>query len=108
MALVEAAAVPTNEMLTGASPLNSLKSRHWSNEFTCPHGGFLPPHLWHVVRPTRMSCLYGTPMIATLPVTRHISLHTSSSLPGGICSRTSAHRTTSNLLSSKSSRLASP
>src|ERR1035437_2064268 len=97
---------PTKDDAPMLSPGNSLASRRSSKRFTWPHGGFLRPQDRHVVRPSRVSCLYGTPMItswrASLPISRHACT------TFGMCSKTSAQKTQSKESSENCNLVASP
>jgi hypothetical protein len=78
------------------------------NVFTCPHGGFFPPHAEQVVRPTRVSWRYGTPIRRLALVTRASSPQTIARCFAGICSKTSAQNTKSNARSGNGSFSAVP
>src|SRR5664280_1412312 len=97
---------PTKDNALMPSPGKSLARRRSSNRLMCPQGGFGFLHCWQVVRPTRVSCLYGTPMTTSCRATRAISRQASSK--AGIRSNTFAQKTQSNDESGKSSRVASP
>src|ERR1019366_5453058 len=77
-----------------ARPAPAGGRRCSSNRLMCPQGGFGFLHCWQVVRPTRVSCLYGTPMTTSCRATRAISRQASSK--AAICSNTSAQKTQSN------------
>src|SRR5664280_1135111 len=97
---------PTKDNALMPSPGKSLARRRSSNRLMCPQGGFGFLHCWQVVWPTRVSCLYGTPMTTSCRATRAISRQASSK--AGIRSNTFAQKTQSNDESGKSSRVASP
>src|SRR5215472_17187494 len=104
--LVNSALVPTNDLEITFNPENMFKSRSSVNEFTCPQGGLVFPQEEQVVRPTRVSCWNGTPIIISCLATRMISLH--AVCTAGMCSNTSAQNTQSNELSETSSFVTSP
>ncbi len=81
-------------------------SRGSSKVFTCAHGGFRLPHSWQVVRPTLVSCRYGTPITISCRATRAISRQARST--SGMCSRTSAQNTQSKDESGNCSLVTSP
>src|SRR5664280_2173270 len=85
---------PTNDFAFSSSCGKSSMSRGSSKVFTCAHGGFRLPHSWQVVRPTLVSCRYGTPITISCRATRAISRQARST--SGMCSRTSAQNTQSN------------
>lgn len=63
---------PTNDTRSVRKRLSRRCIFASSNLFTCPHGGLWVPQARQVVRPTRMSCLYGTPIrIRPPPRRRH-------------------------------------
>ena len=103
---VRSLVLPTNDVLTFCHSGNRFPILRSSNMFTCPHGGFVLPQRLQVVRPTRVSCRYGTPITIAWRATRDISEQAFCS--AGICSNTSAQKTTSNCLSGNCKLVTSP
>src|SRR5215475_6223003 len=92
--LVVSLVLPTNETEIRSSLGNNSMSFFRSKVFTWPHGGLTFPQLWHLQRPSRVSCLNGTPIrtsyLATLAISRQAFCISRT------CSRTSAQKTQSN------------
>src|SRR2546425_12669718 len=99
---------PTNDTLQVLNLGNSCANRFSSKLFTCPYGGFFLPHVQHVVRPTRISWLYGVPISKYSLETRLSSEHALSSNCEGMCSSTSAQSTRSYESSLNSKLVTSP